>query len=315
MLEDGLIDPAEKLLYSNLLVSPLAVRSLRHSIVNVLLEKNLNRPVVYKCISHERKSQTILEMIPEDVSETHYQDLLKVYGEIEKGEISHNETYFSSSDDIDLRSPGTFVSDDGYVFCRDELEYLLQTGVNPFNRREFSEREMTRLSNMVGILTDYWFMFDLSAQRYKWIFSPDEELKDVDYERLIDAFFDRNDLFTYSGRISDVMTNLENNTMCVISFTGLIMGVGTIMTMQSPDFSIDQCVSFARGREDPYDIEDINTYYGIIFNHLGEKTPLRKNFLQWIFLILDTTEKLSEGYLNARLLSLSLIIQILKIMV
>jgi hypothetical protein len=158
-------------------------------------------------------------------------------------------------------------------------------------------------------------MFELSSQKHRWLTAPQKEFVDEDYARMIDSIFEKNDMFMYGARMIDIMDRLKNNALCILGFSGLVMGVGTMMMMNSSDIIMEQCVSFARGREDSYDVEDINTYYGIIFNHLHENTPLRKNFLQWLFLVLETTEKMSPSHvLSSRLLSLSLFIQMVKMM-
>lgn len=319
MLEDGLIEPSDKIFHESLLISPFALQSLRNS-VNAVLREGKSEARVYQCISEERRGDTVLaslmytvsndpDMYREAVSE-----MLRENGFVRFSQY-HNDTYFSTTDEVCISDVDIFVSEDGYVFCRDELEYLLETKINPFNRRELTGGEMERLKKMKTILENFWYMFDMTSRRYKWLSAPHEEYPDEEFARLIDGMFERNDLFTYGVRMTDIMEHLENHTLCVIGFTGLVMGVGTMLSVTSPEISVDQCVSFSRKKDDPYDIEDINTYYGIMFNHQTPNTSIRRNFLQWVFLILETTEKLSPAHvMNSRLLSLTLIIQMIKMM-
>lgn len=294
LMEDGFLEPSGDLFYSRLLLTPHGRRSLQTSFE------------IYQ------KRHTIQDILKPDVN--HITRVLRNVGSRILPSY-HNDSYFSTSEPVDVESPYIFVSDDDYVFCRDELEYLLKTGVNPFNRREFSENEIARMQTMEDIFKTYWYMFDISSRRYVWLTSLSDEISEVEFARLIDSMFELSDLFSYGCRISDIMENLNNNALTVLGFNSLVTGVGTILNMISYDITIDQCISFARGKEDPYDIEEINTYYGIIFSHMNEAVDFRRCFLQWIFLILETTDKFSSSHvMTSRLLSLALFIQMIKSM-
>lgn len=319
MLEDGLIDPTDNIFHSSLLLSPLATQSVRNSVNKVFLEGK-TRERFYECVSEERYENTIMTSLMYTVTNNpnlHREavtEMLREYG-FRKFPQYHNDSYFSTSDDVCISDADVFVSEDGYVFCRDELEYLLNTKTNPFNRRDLSDGEVDRLKKMTSILDNFWYMFDRSGRKYKWLTYPYDPYPDEGFARLIDGMFEKNDLFTYGARIMDIMEHLNNPVMCILGFTGLVMGVGTVMSMSSSEFTVDQCVSFARCKEDSSDIEDINTFYGIMMNHHHSGDNIRKNFLQWVFLILETTDKFSSSHImSARLLSLTLMIQMIKMM-
>jgi hypothetical protein len=289
MLEDGFVEPSEDLFHSKLLMTPHGRRSLQTS-----LETFRETPTVKTLLKPDRERVVGL------LRGAGFRDMSRY----------HNDSYFSNSDEVNVESPDVFVSEDGYVFCRDELEYLLRARTNPFNRREFSENEIERMKTMEEVFATYWYLFDMGGRKYRWLTSPADDISETELVKLIDGMFEKNDLFSYGVRISNAVEALKNNALTLMGYTGLMMGVGTILSMTSPDITIEQCISFARGKEDPYDIEEINTYYGIIFNHLHEATNLRKSFLQWVFLVLETTEKFSSSHvMTSRLLSLTLFIQ------
>lgn len=317
MLEDGLLEPSEDMVAKRVLISPPALKSLQYSVVNGLLGGNLSGDV-YKNIREERVGDTILESLmytPSSEPGDHHiavSEMLRGYG-YRPHTMYHNDKYFSSAEDVDMGTIGTFVSDDSYVFCRDEISYLFRTKTNPFNRREFSDAEMERLMNMITLFEKFWFMFDLSGRSYQWLSEPICEKPDEYFAKLIDSFFEKSDMFVYGGRIVDIYDKLKKNALCLMGFSGLIMGIGTILTLNSSDITIEQCSAFSRCKEDPYDIEDINTYYGLMINHVNEPGAMRRVFLQWLFLVIETTDKLSRPYLmTTRLLSLSLYIQMVR---
>lgn len=317
MLEDGLLEPSEDMIARRLVISPPALKSLQHSVVTGLLCGNLSGEV-YRNIRKERVGDTILESLvytPGSEPEDHHvavSEMLRGYG-YRNSTVYHNDKYFSSAEDVDLGSVGTFVSDDSYVFCKDEIAYLFKTKINPFNRREFSDAEMERLLNMITLFEKFWFMFDLSGRAYQWLHEPVCEKNDEYFAKLIDSFLEKSDMFMYGGRIMDIYDKLKKNALCLMGFSGLIVGIGTMLTLNSTDITIEQCSAFSRCKEDPYDIEDINIYYGLMINHIHEPGAIRRVFLQWLFLVLETTDKLSRPYLmTTRLLSLTLYIQMIR---
>lgn len=317
MLEDGLLEPSDEFIYKHLRLSPPALKSVQYSVVHGLLGGKLTGNV-YENIPWNRYEETVLENLvytsskDPSVHREAVNELIRGYG-YRYFETYHNDEYFSTSDPIDIYSVGVFVSEDGYVFCRDELEYLVRTKTNPFNRRNLSVAEIDRLNNIITLFNNFWYLFDLSSQKYRWLLTPICEPSDEDYAKLIDELFDKSEVFTYGGRMTEILDKLLNNALCILGFTGLVTGVGTMISINSDDISIDQCSSYARCREDPSDVEDINTYFGIMFNHIRENGKLRRVFLQWLYVVLETTDKSCRSHImTARLLSLTLFIQMAK---
>jgi hypothetical protein len=292
LLEDGILDPSGDIYHGRLLLTLHGRRSLQTSFE--IFQKN----------------QTIRRVLNPDI--THITQVIRKAG-FRDLPVYHNDAYFSTCEAVGMDSPYIFISDDGYIFCRNELEYLLETRLNPFNRREFSENEIARMQTMRDMFGTYWYLFDLTSGKYSWLSSPAAEVSDMDFVAFIDGMLDRSDMFSYGCRVMDIVDRLKNNTLTILGFTGLVMGLGTIMTINPHEIMFEQCTSFARGKEDPYDIEEINTYYGIIFNHMSEEADLRRSFLQWVFLVLETTSRFSPSHaLTSRLLSLTLFIQMIK---
>lgn len=216
----------------------------------------------------------------------------------------------------------TFITDDGFVFHRDEFSHLVANPQNPFNRRSLAEKELAAVTHLSETFDEWWFLYpnipDLPTPLCHQLggpegVGPDKRIRTV--VKFIDDFIDMCPFFTYGERLS---THYE----------GLFVGIDTLRAtymylFSNPSVCIrgnladgfeNSCLGFRTHPSDHHSIEEINIYFGIRISQIFSETPpplesAVENFLSWVYLILDSTRKYADPQaFNGRIITLYFVI-------
>ena len=205
---------------------------------------------------------------------------------------STNETFFFNDEPVvDLlsteeSSPTIFVSEgDRYTFRLEEFQYLIDKRQNPYNRRLLLESEVVKLRQLVADYQEWWLIY---PSRF---FSQDETTLDEDEPMVteIDEMLNQSPFFMYGERLRPHLPKLSRPGVIRFLYERLLV-------------NSDSCIPFQTTSTDHSSIEEINICYGVLVPRMSE-TKLGVNvFVQWVYLILDSTrfhsrETLYEGRL------------------
>lgn len=205
-----------------------------------------------------------------------------------------NECFLHNSDPVSEswgRVP-VFVSEDGYVFSIEEIDFLMKKMENPFNRRRFSDKDENSLYSLLGHRNRLWFLID-NLVVFETISKNVAPTTDLLVE-LIDEFIDKCPFFIYGGiRLRTVHQNLNNMEKMHLIYVILMSGPNTIIP-QTEDILRELCVPF-QTKNDCIPTELINTHYGmeILMELKGEDVRrVKQSLLVWIL------QNLEETYMN-----------------
>jgi hypothetical protein len=197
------------------------------------------------------------------------------------------------------------ITDDNFVFCEDDFEYLIEKRSNPFNRKPLTDSDLRNVCKLKYICDEWWYSIGVPSPLSEIQSSASPSVKLLTEQ--IDRFLDKSPYFVYTDRLSDLIGNLDSvekvsaTYICLISIPSMIISDANDMFSQLciPFKSVNDCVQ----------TENVNFFYGTrISQGMEGDTHLetsRINLLYWILCVMETTAAYEPPEkLNGRIFSL-----------
>jgi hypothetical protein len=194
-----------------------------------------------------------------------------------------------------------FVSDDNFVFHRDEFLHLMSKKENPFNRRLLNEREISRLEYLQETFNEWWFLYngipDIPSLQTVNRFSKGTELKLI--VKYIDEFIDQCPFFTYGDRLEAHYDKIYKIEYLQSAYMYLFTAPVVCIQGASADGFQALCLPFRAAPGDHHTVEEIGLYFSMMLTEaFSQPTPdvsevMKKVFL-CVYLILDCTRRYSS---------------------
>jgi hypothetical protein len=203
-----------------------------------------------------------------------------------------------------------FMSEDRFVFCEEDFQYLIESRNNPFTRKPLTDAEWWRVCKLKYLFEEWWFLID-PPQQFEEIKSS-VALTVKLLTELIDRFLDQSPYFVYSDRLTDLIGKIDSPSAVHATYVCLMTNPSLIMSDANDVFS-QLCIPF-KAADDSLQTENVNFYYGTrIAQAMDGTTPLegsRMALLCWILNILETTQTYEPvEKLNGRVFSLYTILK------
>jgi hypothetical protein len=185
----------------------------------------------------------------------------------------------------------TFVTDDNFVFHRDEFSHLLEKKQNPFNRRSLTTTELENLEFLLDTFHEWWFLY----QTIPDVSSGNRDSRELMMVRRIDEIIDECPFFSYGVRLLNHYETLASKIEHVqASYLYLLSNPQVCIQGNAADGFQASCIGFHTHPLDHHSVEEINIYYGVRMTQVFSDQPppvsvAVENLLSWIYLILDSS--------------------------